>query len=324
MAQKISILCLCFFILCSFSNMVYAKDQAASSTNLPIILNTAKIIEGEKAYMSVRGLVEPGHEVLIYLNGIYNGLANISQATANFSLFSYLSAIAVNVEKNEVMVIARDDETSALTPPVIAPINTIIEKSYIKPVGLQETIKATNNLISAPILKTPSQKNCESTPYISGFSKNQTTVSIYIDNRLYTSLHANSNIAETAFFSYVPVANFTRGQHTVYATAENKNGHVSPKSNTLSFCISDPQIISTSTANTIESVDSIIATNTINKSDLVFQKTNNQEVANKNIREKTSHKINLLLFGVFILVVVIWIIFVNKELAEENAKNIKN
>jgi hypothetical protein len=317
-ARKISIFSVCLLSLASFIIPAYAQNEAITESDAPIILKTTKILEDGQVYVSAKGLVKPNYDVLIYINGVYNGLANISQGNVNFSLFNYFSTKIKNANNTEIIAIARNQETHLLSSPSQAQVDSIIEKTSFSQPAPKETIGPTKHVVLAPILKTPQQKNCENKPYISGFSKNQTTVKIFIDNKLYINLPATSSVSEIAFFSYIPGVSLDRGQHSVYAVAEDKNGNLSPRSNLLTFCISNPQTISTSTSEEVELISDSIPTIEAGEADLVFQKTNPPEEATSTVLQKSKININLLLFGLFILIIIIWIIFVNKELLEEN------
>lgn len=317
-SQKVLTFSIYLLILFTFGIPAYAQNEALVESDSPIILETAKIQESGQNYILVKGLVKPGHEALIYINGSYNGLANISQGNTDFSLFNYLSPNIKDANNTEVSVIARNQETRLFSSPSQAHVNSIIEKTVLSQPAPKETISPTKHVILAPILKTPKQKDCEISPYISGFSKNQTTVKIFIDNKPYASLPATSKVAESAFFSYTPSVSLDRGQHFVYAIAEDKNGNTSPRSNLLTFCISAPQTISTSTPEERELISDSNTTPALDDPNLVFQKTKFQEKATTSKALASGVKINLFLFELFVLIVIIWIVFVNKELLEDN------
>lgn len=320
-SRKILILFICLLALLNFGIPAYAQNEAVAESDSPIILETAKIQEDGQLYVLAKGLVKPNYEVLIYINGAYNGLANISQGNANFSLFNYLSPNIKDTNNTEIMAIARNQETRLLSSPAQAEVNSTIEKTVLSQTVPKETINPVKHVVLSPILKTPKQKNCENKPYISGFSKNQTTVKVFIDNKLYTSVPAISKVAEIAFFSYVPSVSLDRGQHFVYAIAEDRDGNLSPKSNILTFCVSAPQTIATSTPEDIGLISDSITTIAPDDTELVFQKTNSPEGATgttANSPSKPGIKINLFFFGLFVLIIIVWIVFVNKELLEDN------
>lgn len=317
LARKTLIFLICLLAIFAFRIPARAQNEATSDSNSPIILETEKIIEGQQINILVKGLVKPNNDVLIYINGVYDGLANISQGNAYFSLFNYLSSNIKDPNNTEILAIARDLNSHLLSSPTQAPVNSIIEKTVLTKPGPKETITKTNSLISAPTLKTPNEKNCVNKVYISGFSKNQTTVKIFIDNKLFAKILAISKVAETAFFSYATTVSFDRGEHSVYTIATDANGNNSPKSNILSFCIATPKITSTSSP---EAIDYIYDLNTSwqnNDENLVFQKTNPQNASSSAESKNSNSKINLILFGIFVLLIIAWVVFVNKELLED-------
>jgi hypothetical protein len=318
---KISLSVIVFAVLLPLFS-VMAEERLTSADFSPTILETTKIIEGQEIIVAIKGLVKPGNEVLIYLNGKYNGIANVSQINDSFSSFSYLSTRVKITEADEVLAISRNTRTKELSSPTQSFVSSIIEKSFIAPHPKNESIVAPKKELLAPTLKNINQNDCLSKPYISGFSKNKTIVRIYIDNELYEKFAVNEEKQDIVYFTYVPSVPFGRGQHFVYATAEHENGQISQKSNSVSFCTLNPDSISTSTADEEPIIAEIInkkdqKNNSIYPEKLDFNKKNNKNTLN-------FIPLNYLLFLVFILAIIIWIFLVNKELSKEIDDKIEN
>lgn len=319
---KIITLFSCLLFLAIFSIPARAQNEIISYSDAPTILETAKIQEDRHINVLVKGLIKPNYDVLIYINGTYAGLANISQGNTIFSKFSYVSANISDVKNLQVTAIGRNNLNNLLTSPTQISVTSLIEKPVLQPRAPKEIINPTNKPVLAPILKTPNSSRCESIPHISGFSKNQTTVKIFIDNKLFTSKVASSSVSEVAFFSYYPIITLERGQHSVYAIAEDTKHNQSPKSNLLTFCVSNPHTIATSSV-----AENELTTNPNQNTDsetdrLVFQKTNDLKSTTTNSSAKNTAKTNIILFGLFILIVAVWIIYVNKELLDDNKENV--
>jgi hypothetical protein len=306
----------CFFIFVSGS-IVWAATA-------PTILSSSKIIESGNCQILINGLVTPGNNVQIFINGKYDGLANISQITSDYSRFSYLSNPYSSNQKFEVMAIGENISSKELSAPAISQVNSTIEKSSFntapKIIPASEKNSAT---LTPPTLISPTGSVCVFTPYISGITLSHTSVLVYIDNKLATTLPTNNSSSTNFIFSYSSNLVLGRGTHSVYVVAENAAGVKSLKSSTVNFCISSPEISSaistTSTENNLNATTTT-ATSSINEtSTVVFQKTNKLPMS-----EKDKNILDIIIFLLFIIGLLIWMIFVNRELSQENKETDKN
>ncbi|HTX87093.1 MAG TPA: hypothetical protein VMC41_03435 [Candidatus Nanoarchaeia archaeon] len=301
----------------------HADSYQPAAVSAPIILSTAQIQEGSRNQIQVSGIVSNAEEVLIYLNGNYDGLANISQLDINMAKFSYLSNSISTNTAYEVMAIARDPLTRILSAPTNATVETVIQTSSLKSAQPIEKILPTANIIPAPHLLSPSGTACVSSPYISGYSSSP-IVLIYIDNHLLASIPLVHRTPRRSFFNYTPLITLSRGTHSVYAIAQDQHQTVnsSPKSNTLVFCIATPLITATTTKSTLaEQSDNNINSTTPSSTDgLVFQET----FPNKTPNNSAKNTLNILIFTLFIVGLIIWMFIVNKELGDETNHDTKH
>jgi len=300
---------------------VSGKFVLAIVNTAPSILFLTQV-EGEgSSQILVNGLIAPGYDVKIYLNGKYDGMANVSQITTDFAKFSYLSAPINSSQKHEVMAIGQNEVSLELTAPAIASVNSVIEESGLTPAKKITTVKTKTvaTTISAPTLVSPTMSPCVSIPYISGSTPGGTSVNIFIDNNLSATIPSTKGSSSTSLFSYFPTNILKRGVHSVYAIAQNSDGVKSYKSNALNFCINVPQIL-TATSTSATQIDNIPTSSPVvaaqPTSTAVFQKTitNSTGFKNKNI-------INIIVFLLFVIGLLVWMIFVNRELAQENSDN---
>jgi hypothetical protein len=315
-----------FFVGLSFCLI---KAVRAEEIQSPIVLETAQIRSSSGTQIMVKGLIAKQNEenqILIYVNGIYNGFANISQGNNEFSHFNYLSSPLVSSNSFNIFAIAKNKESRILSAPTNNIVDTIIEEGLLISTSIStstETIVKTAVVTPAPVLLIPKQNFCESDLHISGLAQNRSLVKVFINDKLYDKFFVFSKTSSTAFFEYSPTVKMDRGQYSVYATAEDDQNNKSAKSNILKFCISTPQTISTSTEiNELNSSSNPqqenVATNT------VFQKTiENKQVLGEKIK-KTNNNVNIILFIGFIVAIIFWIFLVNKELLEENKESSEN
>ena len=289
----------------------------------PTILSTAEIDETNTSQVTVHGLSQPGLQINIYINGQYEGIANISQIDNGISRFSYLSpSLTMPSSPFEVMVIAENSDTHELSAPAMATVNSVIDHSTIKSSLPSQTVVNPNSLktINPPVLLSPNQLTCLPTLRASGISLNGSYVKIYLDDQLFGTTSINFEPAISSSFTFISTKPLVRGEHRVYAIAADANGLQSVKSNVLSFCTLDPQILtaasSTADINT-ETGSSTITDNSTASATPVLANTA------KPMAHKTNGKyiISCVIFILFVCVLLIWMLLINRELGQENTNN---
>jgi hypothetical protein len=309
-----------FILLSTFlcCRAVLADDEESTKIPEPVILSAIQINDVENSQILVSGLMATGYNVIVYINGKYSGVANISQITNNFTKFSFLSEPLNSNQNFEIMVIGQDQISLKFSAPALISVKSIIEKNYFFSEPDKKTIKPAISSSSAtaaidpPMLNVAEQKICIPNPDIFGSVKNQNKISIYVDDKLSAIIPVNKQSANTFVFNYSPTE-LERGQHSVYAIAQDKDGNKSAKSKTLFFCVSSPQII-TATSAVAEIIEQTPT------SSLVFQKTNDQKPANN----KQKNTLNLFIFFAFLAGLGTWMALVNRELSGENNKTDQN
>lgn len=310
--------------MCVFLTIIattcYCRSAIASSTVLPVIspptiLSTYQIEEGSNSQIAINGLANPGQKILVYINGKYDGNANISQIFNSSVKFSYLSTSFTSNQNFEVTTLAQDSESLQLSAPASAQVFSVIEKSSFESNKASEEIKPNpKNIINPPLLITPQQQACVSAPYISGFTESKTKALIYIDGVFFSDVPIINNASSSSFFSYTPADRLDRGDHSVFALAEDASGHKSGKSNILSFCISEPQII------TAISTSSLGISNISSSSGLPLNSSATGSVFQKTFKVNAVDMrqwINVSIFIIFIALLILWMYFVNRRLKND-------
>jgi len=297
---------------------VSGKFVLAIVNTAPSILYLTRVEGAGSSQILVNGLIAPGYNVKIYLNGKYSAMANVSQINANSAKFSYLSAPINSSQKYELMAIGQNEVSLELTAPAIAAVTSVIEEKVIAPTKTVPIVKAKTVVatVAAPTLVSPAATPCVAIPYVSGSTPAGTLVNIFIDNSLSATIPSTKVSSSVSLFSYLPANILKRGMHSVYAIAQNNNGVKSSKSNTLNFCINVPQIL-TATSTSVAQINNIPTSSPVvtaqPTSTIIFQKTitNSKASNDKNI-------LNIIIFLLFVIGLLIWMIFVNRELAQEN------
>lgn len=315
------LLIILLLLIPSFSiKIVWAAEQTEPSLSAPIILSTAEIEENHGSQIMVNGLIEEESDVAVYINGTYSGAANVSKLSPILAKFYYISPVIASSRPFEVMVISKNQQNRLLSAPTSAQVRTVIEKSLFSSNQIQEVIKPnTPTKINPPRLSIPTSNNCVTKLTISGTADSKTITNIFIDNKFLTSLTSKTSSSVYAF-NFSPTTSLVRGQHTVYAIAQDGAGKESSKSNLLSFCISSPQII-TATSSAAESVNFSDNTDTPSStaSSSVFQKITT------GLPPTNQHRglFNIIIFIVFVIGLLLWMFLINRELGADKTESFK-
>jgi hypothetical protein len=308
-------------LIITVSFLVFTFGQKAlAETAAPIILNTSLIEVDNGWQISVNGLTNPGNSVLIYVNGSYDRIANISKNDVKFYNFSYLSSLIKTISPFNVFAINKNISSSELSPAAESPVNTIVKKmSPFQPQLKKEEVKKSAPVIktlektSPPVLISPAGQTTDQTPLISGFSQNNATIQIFINKILAVEVSVKNNDSGTATFEYYPTATLATGTNTVYAVAKKNGMKESEPSNILSFSIQEKEISAK------KEVMGVKETNIqANSTSSVSQQAKIEQEAEKNSPKNDKGSIfNIVLFSIFIISIIIWIITINRELKKE-------
>ena len=170
----------------------------------------------------IAGLNATGTEVLIYLDGVFAGLAQVNYGASGTDNFYYKYTEFLSEGSHAVMVVARDKTSLALSAPSYGEI-------VVGP-------------LPAPTLVSPDEKTVTASvrPLITGLVPSGTNALIYIDGVYDGKLSKLNHQSGTANFAYKPFLNLSRGNHSVWAVTEDQSGRKSGASNFLNFRIEAP------------------------------------------------------------------------------------
>lgn len=169
-----------------------------------------------------------------------------------------------------------------------------------------------------------------------GLTKNETTVKVFVDNKIAGETLVKPDRSKTANFSFILGKNLTKGKHLVYTTAIDTKGKESTLSNTKAIVFNQANTPAI-TKNAVEekkdtenkSAENDKSINDKNKdqiSDDVIKNilsnngaTNTPEsgLINENKSQQGKLQTNLIVFILFLLAVIAWIFWVNRELIKE-------
>jgi hypothetical protein len=274
----------------------------------------------------ITGLTPNDTRVNIYIDGAYTGVTQIlahKSGTANFAFSSYAN---LKIGSHKITATAEDvyGRKSAMS---------------------QETTFTIEYRFPAPTIYKPviNKRTTQSKPFIVGLAKNDSKIKVFIDKKFAGEFQVTNHQSGTANFAFKPATDLIRGVHSVYTTATDYKGKESIKSKTISFLVKNPSIVSTpvseiksepkqeTTKVDVKTEPKISETTPAKEKSLAMidkdgkVKTDKKE-ASKDVKkdEKKSEskkdytkQINLAIFIIFVIGVIVWIIWVNRELIKE-------
>lgn len=279
----------------SFSAFLSARAQTNSPAT-PKILSVAGGVLKNKPIIG--GIADIGSFVHIYIDGSYNGKTDILTA----GVFSYAPYLNLSAGEHSVWAIA-ENETGAKS-------------------GLSNIFKFTIEPgVPAPTLFSPAiNKNNPSRPFIIGVAKNDLAIKIYVDNKYDGEFKVTNDESGTASFSYQVSQNLKTGAHTVYAIAADNEDGTSQSSNTVNFQIASPPTAGENVSNETEKNANEENANKEDEKNNLEENLNNEAGAEDNENADENEKnisSGLIIFILFLVGIIGWIIWVNRELMKE-------
>lgn len=317
------------------------SDEVKFGVNLlpapTLVAPNEKTITSEMKPLII-GLTVSGSLVKIYIDGIYSGQTEILTDKSNTANFAVRSTVTFSRGRHKVYAIAEDKNGKVSLASAISFFN--IELPMPAPTMLKPVV---NKNVSA------------SQPFIVGLAKNNSKIKVYIDKKFNGEFEVKNHPSGTANFAYKPFRPLTRGNHLVYAVAADKRGKQSQQSNPVHYSVKSSAIAQSakeksSAAARIEEPKKSAQTEApvISKSSgQIEEKTDSKlgqpdeagrlekikNLAAENFEEKTAAsgtglinegklsqsklKLSLVLFILFLVGVVAWLLWVNRELVKE-------
>ncbi len=287
----------------------------------------------------ITGFTESGTNVEIYLDGERDGETGTLTHESGTAHFEYTSKILAP-GKHEAGAVAKDAEGRRSLP--AHPTSFDVEHPIPAP-----------TLVSAV-----KRKANDSQPLVTGLAKNGSYVRVFVDGRLDGEFEVEPHVSGTASFAYRIAEPLSPGMHAIYTTAVAATGKESIWSNSLRIEVASRYAVyyapSGQTANepasprpSEEAVsgeekqpvsgEKIIKPQTEEEkqadeksrlSDIlekigVRSATSPEEEATTSDSQENRKKLSLIIFLVFLVGVIAWIFWVNRELVKER-KRIEN
>lgn len=279
----------------------------------PILIKPTEIKTTRKPIIT--GLVKNGLDVLVYIDGVYNGKIKPKKQKSGTANFAYLPFLNLAYGKHQVWTVSKDRKKRKSIKSNVLCFN--IEHPY-----------------PAPIIKKPVVNKLSSydRPFIVGLIKNNSKVVLYLDNSsksLANFIVPNHKSGTTNF--YCRTFHLSPGWHIIKAQAIDIKTNKASKLSSYRFKIKNPKIAQ----GIYEEKEKIINNKTNNQKKKSLNKTNsNGELESTNVNKKNQNKKNnsnklilsyfnknkliLLAFIIFSLSLIAWIIIINKDLSKKN------
>lgn len=202
-----------FLLILLIVNLVPWQQVKADNLIAPTIIN----IDHSKL---VTGLTPQNTEVLIYVDGLFQGMADINREGGITDNFSFLLQGDFSEGEHMVQTIAKNRTSLRLS-------------------GFSNVKYFNVESLPAPTLLKPNKNTITQKvkPLIIGLSKTNTKIKIFIDGVYNGSTGLVRHDSGTANFAYKPFLNLSEGWHIAWAVAEDENGRQSPVSNIIHFNI---------------------------------------------------------------------------------------
>ncbi|OGF25752.1 hypothetical protein A2303_07195 [Candidatus Falkowbacteria bacterium RIFOXYB2_FULL_47_14] len=306
-------------------NPVEAADNSAGAVPpAPTLIGPDGFKKIGRAKPKITGLTKSGTAVYVYIDGVYNGKTDVLADDSGTADFAYDPFLNLSKGEHIVWAVAKDSQGN---------------KSFIS-----NTLKFSIELpFPAPTLFKPvvnSGTNFEK-PYIVGLAKNDSRVKIFIDKKFFGEFDVKNHNSGTTDFAYLPFLPLTEGRHMVYSVSTDKEGKESAWSNIVYFTVERQKESSAPIVAAAESefpddsektnfgkVTEAAASEEIAEIKALINRDaeNTDSTGAINEKEESQGRLNLnsIIFIVFLLAVISWIFWVNRELIKERREAVKS
>lgn len=231
MLQKLKGILLLFVSVVVFNVFVDSANAGALTVGIaqeisvpqPIIVNVNQDEIKYKKRPFITGLTAKNTEVLVFVDGQYQGQATVNSEGTETDNFYFHVVSELPLGGHRVEVQARDKNTYDVSKNS----NEYSFKVSTLPLVPAPTLIATNPTSS-------------SKPVIAGLTIDDSLVHIYIDGEYNGKTDLRSHKSGTANFAYTPFLNLDEGTHKVAAVTEDELGRLSEKSKEIEIKVEAP------------------------------------------------------------------------------------
>ncbi len=272
----------------------------------------------------ILGLTVTNTAVKIFIDGVYNGQTAILSHPSGTANFAFEPVTNLKLGKHQLQARAADNQGRESDLSTV--LNFMIELPMPAPTMYQPVV---NN------------RTVVSRPFIVGLAKNGSTIKVFIDRKYTGQFSVVNHISGTANFAYQPAKSLTKGRHSVYTAATDYREKESIRSNIVYFTVAQPSIAQGIMEEKKENIARINEAQKVKERPLsVSEKEGKIEPPAKSDQEsqgivsQTKEKepggaineskqyqgrwqLNIIIFIIFLVGIVAWLIWVNRELVKE-------
>lgn len=292
----------------------------------------------------VTGLTLSGSKVHVFIDGVYNGKTDFLNHKSGTANFVYRPFLNLGVGNHTVWTIAEDVNGRKSSPSNILYFN--IEKPLPSPTIFDPLVNKYTD---------------EKQPFIVGLAKNNSKIKVFIDHKLDGEFTVENHPSGTANFAYRPFSSLIPGNHLVYTVAVDARGKESRWSNIVYFSVARPIVLFAELAPEEEKektpviseikepakekevkeiqieqeikeekeqkVDEDISISEDVENIIQYdgeEKADESGSVNEGKENQNVLKMNLIIFLAFLLAIIAWIFWVNRELIKERKESVDN
>lgn len=204
------------------SGVVLAQDSGPPA---PTVISITQGMKTTREKPLITGLTVNQTTVDVYLDGMFNGRAQVNDDPSGTANFAYYPFLPLKPGKHTLSMVARTNEGLILR----SKESTKIEFEVVGFVP--------------PTLLTPvfNLETIESRPFIVGLARNGSQIALYLDGRLEEKFFVKDHPSGTANFAYQPKNDLEVGIHKVQAVAiDSRTGQRSQASGLVIFGVQAP------------------------------------------------------------------------------------
>lgn len=332
-------------VLAQKGNIVSGKQDVeviVSSLDAPTLVgpNKQSIIGTPKPFIT--GLTRSESFVHVYIDGVYNGRTEIVKHDSGTASFAYKPFLNLEVGTHKIWTIAEDLSGRK------SKVSNILEFEILPKTPAPTSIQVLSN-----------KDNTDRQPLVIGLVKNGLRARVYIDGKLNGEINIKGE-NEVVNFAYKPFVPLRDGSHMVYITAVDNLEKESVWSNIVYFDVLDkkqtPKISieedeedvvvksieysedteDDSSDNEVKKIkieDLSLEDEVVNSEDNqnkksgddvsvddILNQANSSESDSTSSDKETKVSQNLIVFILFLVAVIAWIFWVNRELIKEKKK----
>jgi hypothetical protein len=290
--------------------------------------------------ITVLGLSKTNSIVEVYIDSKYSGETKFLIHESGTANFAYYQEDILEKGSHSLYLIARD---------VLGGKSKISDITYFE---VEHSMPAPT--LFEPVINSNTSID---KPYIVGVAKNNSFIKVFVDDKLDGEFLVKNNESGTANFAYLPKIELSRGSHNFSAIAIDNKNKKSKLSNNEEYTIRQPLLSEAVQEKNEELLSEVVAVKKENEEkiekdplvlfednineideDVVLEDDNNESsfdgtmedvgevdpeavtengALDENKQKQNKLNIDLMIFLAFLLGIIVWIIWVNKELIKE-------